>query len=113
MKFKTTKKAIMNGYKNIISVGNDNLQRMLSCENAIAYTIRREGWGADIYNFGNTAIVTGYSPFGNVKANYELCKRYEDEAASICKATYEWNVRKAQLDNLINRFISEVTREEA
>ena len=113
MKYKTTKKATMKNYDYIISVGYCNLQRMLSCENVSAYTVRREGWGADIYSFGNVAIVTGYSPFGNVKANYDFCERYENEAEAICKATFQWEDRKVQLDNLINKFIAEVTREEA
>ena len=64
MKFKTTRKAIKQGYENVIQVPYCGLQNLLRCESPIAYTTRAEGWGADIYDFGNTAIVTGYAPFG-------------------------------------------------
>ena len=66
MKFRTTQKAIKQGYNNVISVPYCALQSLLRCEDPIAYTTRVEGWGADVYAFGDTAIVTGYAPFGNI-----------------------------------------------
>ena len=49
MKFKTTQKAIKANYTNIICVGYCDLQHLLTYKTPIAYTVRREGWGADIY----------------------------------------------------------------
>ena len=81
MKFKTTQKAIREGYNTIICVGYCNLQTVLAYENPIAYTSRREGWAADIYDMGgNVAIVTGYAPFGNVRPGYDICRKYEKQA---------------------------------
>lgn len=110
MKFKTTQKYIKANYKNIISVGYCKIQYLLSCESPIAYTSGRDGWYADIYNFGNTAIVTGYNPFGNVKPDYEIVKKYEDMAKSVVHHHAVWEYSKMQdcLTALIHDFIEEV-----
>src|SRR5574344_2079452 len=110
MKFKTTQKAIKNGYSNVIGVSYCALQQLLSCESEIAYTTRAEGWGADIYQFGNTAIVTGYTPFGNIRPSYEVNQRYEQRATEAAKGVYKWEEKKAILQELIKEYIQEVTQ---
>ena len=110
MKFKTTQKAIKQGYSNVICVSYCALQRLLSCESKIAYTTRIEGWGADIYQFGNTAIVTGYAPFGNIRPGYEVNQRYEQKAMYATARMYNWNEKKAVLDEIIKEYIQEVTQ---
>ena len=110
MKFKTTKKDIMNGYEKIISVGYCNLQSLLRCERETAYTVRREGWAADIYDFGNTAIVTGYAPFGNIRPGYEVNQRYEERATKATEGVYKWEEKKAILQEFIKEYIQEVTQ---
>lgn len=106
MKFKTTKKEIMNGYYKVIKVGYCSLQHLLNYENEIAYTTRVEGWGADIYQFGSVAIVTGYAPFGNVVPSYEINKKYDDMAITIMNNSRGY---KDQLSELIKQYIDEVT----
>lgn len=116
MKFKTTQKYIKANYKNIISVGYCNIQHLLTYESPIAYTSGRDGWYADIYDFGNignigsTAIVTGYNPFGNVKPDYEIVKKYDDMAKSVVCHHAVWECSKMQdcLTALIYEFIEEV-----
>ena len=101
----------MNGYHNIICVGYCSLQNLLKCERETAYTTRREGWAADIYDFGNTAIVTGYAPFGNIRPGYELCQKYEHAAEKVrCNYELSWAERKAKLQEIIKEFIEEVTQ---
>ena len=113
MKYRTTKKEVNTGYENKICVGFCNLQYLLGYENPIAYTARREGWGADIYDFGNTAIVTGYAPFGNIRPGYDVCKRYETEAEKIrYNYSLSWEDQKERLNQLIKEFITEVTKHE-
>jgi hypothetical protein len=110
MKYKTTKKAVMNGYSDIICVGYCTLQHLLNCENEVAYTTRTEGWGADIYQFGNTAIVTGYAPFGTIRPAYEISKKYDDAAQEISlNYNLSWQERKTRLGALIEQYIKEVT----
>ena len=110
MKFKTTQKAIKQGYNNVICVSYGALQRLLSCESEIAYTTRIEGWGADIYQFGNTAIVTGYAPFGNIRPAYEVNQRYEQRAMKATDGIYNWQEKKAILQELIKEYLQEVTQ---
>lgn len=112
MKFKTTRKAIMQGYQNIIQVPYCSLQSLLSCESPIAYTTRAEGWGADIYSFGDTAIVTGYAPFGNIRPSYEVNQRYEKRAREITEGIHNWQEKKAMLTALIEEYIKEVLHNE-
>jgi beta-galactosidase/beta-glucuronidase len=110
MKFKTTQKATKQGYKNVIKVPYCGLQSLLSCESPTAYTTRVEGWGADIYAFGNAAIVTGYAPFGNIRPDYETNQRYEKRAREITAGIYNWQEKKAILAGLIEEYIKEVTQ---
>lgn len=111
MKFKTTQKAIKANYTNIIYVGYCDLQHLLTYENPIAYTVRREGWGADIYEVNsNTAIVTGYAPFGNVHPAYDVVRRYDNTAKHILYAHCDWEYEELKhcLGEMIQNFILEV-----
>lgn len=84
MKFKTTQKEIRANFNKIICVPYCGLQTLLSYESPVAYTVRREGWAADIYDMGGgVAIVTGYAPFGNIRPPYELWEWYETQAEKI------------------------------
>ena len=107
MKFKTTKKAIMAGYDKIIYTGYANLQHLLNFKTPVAYTTRREGWGADVYDFGSIAIVTGYAPFGTIHVDYETVRKFDDRAEEILHETRDY--RPESLDWLIEEFIEEVT----
>ncbi len=110
MKFRTTQKAIKSGYTDVIQVSYCGLQSLLRCESPVAYTTRVEGWGADIYAFGNTAIVTGYAPFGNIRPGYETNQRYEQRAREITDGIYNWQEKKALLAELIEEYIKEVAQ---
>ena len=109
MKNRTTQKEVKNSFNKVICVGYCNLQYILSAETPAAYTARREGWAADVYDFGSVAIVTGYAPFGNVKPDYATQKRYDDKAREICNTVFYWDERKTALRALIDQFIEEVT----
>ena len=119
MKFKTTQKAIKANYNTIICIPYCGLQNLLNYESPVAYTERREGWAADIYDMGGgVAIVTGYAPFGNVRPSHELRERYEKQAEKIrfiSNSLSNWNGtrdEKAELRKLQAAFIEEVTRHE-
>ena len=110
MKFKSTKKAVMNSNSHVICVGNGMLQYLLMLETPVAYTARAEGVASEIYLFNGDAISTGNAPFGNVKPSSEVIKKYEDEAKDIhetCVGTYE--LKCIMMKRLIKQFISEVT----
>lgn len=115
MKFRTTQKAIRENYTNIISVGYCNLQFLLHHESPVAYTTRREGWGADIYEVSpNTCIVTGYAPFGNIKPDYETTRSFDIQAMNIVYRPYyvRYEAEKEELNALINEFVKQVCGQE-
>lgn len=115
MKFKTTQKAIKANYTYIICVGNCNLQYLLSSINPIAYTVRREGWGCDVYELApDVAITTGYAPFGNIRPSYEVTQRYEREAQQLMfKPGGGYDFRYPPLLEALRRqFVQEVTNYE-
>ena len=111
MKFRVTQKEIKANFSKIISVPYCGLQNLLNWESPVAYTSRREGWAADIYDMGGgVAIVTGYAPFGNIRPAYELRERYETQAAEIrynCRLS--WEEQREQLNQLAKEFIAEAT----
>ena len=109
MKYRTTQKAIRSGFHTVIAVPYCALPSLLTFESPIAYTVRREGWGADIYDVGNgVAIVTGYAPFGNYKPSYEVRQMYENLARRVLNG-YSYNEAKEELRYLLVDFIEEVT----
>lgn len=110
MKFQTTRKRIMENTPTVISVGYCDLQELLSYEEPVAYTAGRDGWNADVYNFGYAAIITGYRPFGNVKPDYELVQRYERAAKDIVYTNLRDTKKKELLHEMITAFIKEACK---
>ena len=112
MKFRVTQKEIKANFDKIVSVPYCGLQNLLNFESPVAYTARREGWAADIYDMGGgVAIVTGYAPFGNIRPTYEFRERYENRAASIrYNYSLSWTEQREKLQQLVNEFIAEVTK---
>ena len=108
MKFKASKKQIIDGYWLTISIGYCDLQNLLNYEEPIAYTCGNYGWNADIYQITpNIAIVTGYRPFGNVKANYDLNRKYEKEAGKII-SNYDAGLTYDQKKEKVRKLIDEL-----
>ena len=107
MKFKTTKTAINTGYYYKICIGYCDLQYLLNYENPVAYTCGVYGWNADIYDLTditgyNACIVTGYRPWGNIRADYSRNRAAEENAEKIVH-DYKRDIdeRKAELKNIL------------
>ena len=112
MKFKTTQKAIKANYNTIICVPYCSLQNLLNYESPVAYTVRCEGWAADIYDMGGgVAIATGYAPFGNIRPSYELWEKYETQAEKI-RYISGYDEKRDALRELQRAFIEEVKKNE-
>ena len=110
MKYRTTQKAIRSGFHTVIAVPYCGLQTLLSMEDPVAYTVRREGWGADIYDVGNgVAIVTGYAPFGKCKPSHILFQKYEMRARVVLDTTHSYVETKEALRRLIDDFVWELS----
>lgn len=110
MRFRTTRKAVEGNFSKIISVGYCSLQRLLTFETPIAYTRGVYGWNADIYAFGNVAIVTGYRPFGD-SVDYDLCKEYEERAKNLRDLSRPYADRKAEAEALVEEFIAKAVEQ--
>lgn len=105
MKFQTTRKAVKGYFSKVISVGYCGLQNLLTYETPIAYTKGVYGWNADVYAFGDVAIVTGYRPFGD-EVDYTLCKEYEQKAKGLRDLSRPYADRKAEVEALVTEFIA-------
>lgn len=108
-KEKITKKQIMNGFKNIISCGYCEIQSLLQYKEANYYTTGTYGWNSDIYIINkDTAIVTGYRPFGNVESNYNTNKKYDKKANEIMiQYPKKYEERKKELQQLLKQYVKE------
>ena len=112
MKIKVTQKEVKSAHKYVISVPYCNLQRTLSREMPFGYTIRREGWGSDVYGISpEIAISTGYAPFGNIRVGADMTARYEAAAEKILDY-YRFDGVKAErrLHELVNEFAHEAIK---
>lgn len=104
MKFRTTQKDIKNSYYNVLSIGYADLGYLLQHRDPEAYTAGVYGWNADIYGIGNTAIVTGYRPFGK-HIDYTIVRKYNEKAKKIHSSNYKYQTKVKKLDKLIDEFI--------
>ena len=111
---KVTKNKIMSEYKNVIRVGYCELQHLLRFQERKHFTSGAYGWNADIYQVDyNTVIVTGYRPFGNVKADYDLINKYDSEARKIICSNLNYEEQQTKVNELLEKFTQESLQEEA
>lgn len=82
MKYKTTAKALKQGYYHIIEAGYCDLQSLLNYKSPIAYSSGTYGWNFDVYDINGVAIATGYRgmPSQHSKCTYALIQEYEQKA---------------------------------
>ena len=98
MKTRTTKRDIINSGKRVISISYYAAQYLLSLAQPVHYYAGVYGWYADIYEFDDVYIVTGYRPFGE-KVDHDIVKKYESEAKTT---PYENRI------DVLERFMKEV-----
>ena len=110
MKYKTTNKAVKEGYKKVYKIGYCNAQYLLTFESPVAYTAGIYGWNSDIYDFGSLAISTGSRPTGS-NVDYEIVNRYEKQAQQInCDYSKTYEERKQETKKLLAAFIAEISK---
>lgn len=110
MKYKTTRKAIVNGCYNVKCAGYCELQNLLRGVEPTAYTCGVYGWNFDVYKLDGLTICTGYRgmPGPHVKDSTE----YEAKAREIWddyKRPYD--ERKAEVEKLLEE-LCKLNREE-
>ena len=83
MKFKTTKKAMLEG-GSVIPVPFGTLDALLKYRYPVAYTAGVHGWNCDIYDIGRSwYIATGHRPFGNCAISMDVIKDIESRAQKL------------------------------
>lgn len=106
MKTKTTKKAIMSAYRNVIKVGYCDMQDALKWREPNFYTAGVYGWNSDVYVIDNdTVIVTGYRPFGNVELPSEVMDMLNKCAKSIT-SYLNYDLARIYLKNNLDELVS-------
>lgn len=105
MKYKTTRKAIVEGTpaNSLVSVGYCDLDELLCYHSPAAYTSGVYGWNFDIYEVYGLTICTGYRGMPGRKANN--VREYEQKAKAI-RYNYDipWEQGKEMIENLLKEF---------
>ena len=104
MKFKTTRKAIVNGSANVKCAGYCDLQALLRNHSPIAYTAGVYGWNFDVYDVYGVTICTGYRNMPG--ARLEHIREYDAKAAAIWSWENEtpFAEKQKQVENLLKEF---------
>ena len=112
MKYRTTNKALRDGFRYLLRIGNGAARNLLHFEDPEAYTCGTYGWSADVYRISSsTAICTGYRAIG-MDIDYELLREYEDAAEQIVYNGGSYDSRKALVQDLLHRFVNETIERE-
>lgn len=110
MKYKTTAKAVKDGYVKVFSVGYCDVQTLMNYRNPVAYTCGVYGWNADIYELKpQIALVTGYRPFGE-HIDYKIVEKYEKKAKEIYHGKM-WREHYEEVQGDLEKLIADFTDE--
>lgn len=103
MKFKTTRKAIVNSSTNLVCAGYCDLQSLLYNHSPIAYTCGIYGWNFDVYEVYGLTICTGYRGMPGRRANN--IGEYERKANAI-RENYDipYEKKKEAIEALLMEF---------
>ena len=104
MKYKTTRKAIVNNCINVKSTGYCELQSLLRNHDPNAYTCGVYGWNFDIYEIYGVTICTGYRNMPGESLKYT--SEYEKKAEKIW--SYEnkqpFEEKQKEVEKLLHEF---------
>lgn len=81
MKYKTTRKAVVDGSPRLVCAGYCDLQYLLRNHSATAYTSGVYGWNFDVFEVYGLTICTGYRGMPGRRANN--IREYEKRAEAI------------------------------
>ncbi len=104
MKYKTTRKNIVNSLNNVKCAGYCDLQYLLRNHEPNAYTCGVYGWNFDVYEVYGVTICTGYRGMPGERA--KKIKEYNQAAAKIWdyenKASFE--EKQKEVEKLLKEF---------
>lgn len=104
MKYKTTRKAVVESCYNVKSASYCDLQSLLAFTSPDAYTCGVYGWNFDVYELDGLTICTGYRGMPGPRA--EGISEYEEKARKIlCHPTMDGNQKQEEIAQLLEEFI--------
>lgn len=108
-KYKTTIKAIKENNSKVINIGYCTAQHLLYFNNPTAYSSGTYGWNCDFYQITPAIVIaTGYR-IGGKLTDYSIVEKYDNLAAEIISnKTISWDDKKAQVNELLEKFVKEV-----
>lgn len=104
MKIKTTRKAVVAGSSNLVSVGYCDLSTLIRYHSPVAYTCGVYGWNFDVYEVNGLTICTGYRGMPGRRANN--VEKYE-KAARDAMERLEWKEAEAEIEQLLAEFCAQ------
>ena len=106
MKFRITRKQIVNESTNIISIGYCDAQTLLQGHAPIAYTCGVYGWNFDVYQVDGVTICTGYRNMPGRSANN--VHEYEKKARAIMDDYQrDYTARAEDVERLLHDFLAQ------
>lgn len=113
MKYRTTSKAIKEGYWNIAQVGYCELQYLLDTYRTnrvreVAYTCGTYGWNYNVFeidgNRGTLAICTGYRGMVGTQLDWNKTHDFNHRASLVQSWNYSGTDKATDLNNIIEEF---------
>lgn len=93
----------------IIKVGYCDLQNLLKPFDRVGYCAGKNGWNCDVYWSSQYIITTGYRSFGDIKAPYDTCVKWEHKAMEAMQ-TINPSEREATAWKLLDGFCDDVVK---
>ena len=106
MKYKTTRKAVVNGSVNIIRAGYCSLATLLINHEPVAYTCGVYGWNFDVYDVYGVTICTGYRGMPGRSA-YGTTLYEELAQKAMGDYSKSWDERRDEVEELLKKFCAE------
>lgn len=103
MKYKTTRKAIVNGCINVKSAGYCDLSYLLRNHEPNAYTCGVYGWNFDVYEVYGVTICTGYRNMPGPTLKH--ISEYEEKARELVRdRTLTYEQANEEIEKLLQEF---------
>lgn len=115
MKFKTTRKAIVDGTpaNNLFRCGYCDMVHLLNNYDPIAYTCGIYGWNFDVYSVHGITITTGYRNMCGKQIPFDLLHLYEHKARKAMENySIPYQQRSEQVEQLLISFIKKLQKGE-
>lgn len=107
MKYRTTRKAIVNGSAHMISIGYCDAASLLINHQPIAYTAGVYGWNFDVYEIDGVTICTGYRGMPG-RCAYDVREWDRKARAILDDYNRPFEERRAEVENLLHEYLAQV-----